>query len=91
MQVIKSPEELLSAADIQNVHTESQLGRFPYTFSFNLANDRYSFQMTSEEVQEVSNAAHPAEATRAAFGLKISRIIKGRVNSWSEATPHLKS
>jgi hypothetical protein len=93
MQETKSPQELLSAANIQNydLRAESQPRQFPYRFSFYFAGDRYGFQITQEEVQEVSNAADLAGAALEVLVPNISRIVRGRVNSTSETRPHLRS
>ena len=58
MQEIKSPQELLSAANIPDydLRAESQQGEFPYSFSIRLADDKYVFEMAPEEAQEISNS-----------------------------------
>ena len=85
MEEIKSPEELVSTQDKHSswyqeyrFRAESQPGQFPYEFSFSLEGDRYPFELTQTEVEELSKAHDLAAAVRIAFGLKIAPIIRGR-------------
>src|ERR1022692_764025 len=88
MEAINSPEELVSAADKDSpwvrgeyrLRAESQAGQFPYRFSFTLAGDRYEFELTQGEVEELSKASDLPAAVRIAFALKISPIVRGRTN-----------
>lgn len=84
---IKSAQELVSLAEENapwaqyfNLHNDSIPGQFPYKFSFSLAGDRYQFELTQNEVEELSKEPDLAAAVRIAFSLKIAPIVRGRVN-----------
>ena len=87
MQQMMTPQELLSAAGLQDnyLRIDSEAGQLPYKFSLIFANDRYTFEMDVEEVQKISIAPDPADAARKAFAEKIEPIARGRVNTTGTA------
>jgi hypothetical protein len=87
MQPMMTPQELLSAAGVQDydLRIKSEAGQLPYKFSFKFAGDCYTFEMNVEEVQKTSIAPDPAGAARAAFANKITPIARGRVNTTGTA------
>jgi hypothetical protein len=86
MPEVKSPQDLLDAANIQNydLRAESLPRQFPYRFSFHFADDRHEFQMTSEDV---SNADDLVRAFRVLFEQKVARVVQCRTNSSDDRGP----